>query len=92
MLLGSYEINEVKSANLPQKVATAFTAVTGELVGAEYQPIAYIGKQIVNGTNYCVLAVQKIITAKPETRLVKMIIHEELNGAVSLISISGIAL
>ena len=38
MLLGGYEIDEVKSANLPQKVATEFTAVTGELVGAEYQP------------------------------------------------------
>lgn len=92
MLLGSWNIDEIKSVNLPQKVASAFTAITGGLVGAEYQPVLYVGKQVVNGTNYCVLALQTLITANPEKRLVKMIINVAADGSTSLVSVSGIAL
>lgn len=91
-LLGAWNIDEMKSVNLPQKVQSAFTAVTGELVGADYQPVLYVGRQIVNGTNYCVFAIQTLVTAKPEKRLVKMIIHEAIDGAASLVSVSGVAL
>lgn len=90
--LGSWDIGEIKGVNLPQKAASAFTAVTGELVGADYQPVLYVGKQIVNGTNYCIFAIQTIISAKPEKRLVKMIINEALDGSASLVSIGGVAL
>ena len=55
MLLGGWNLDEVKGCNLPQKVQSAFTAVTSELVGADYEPIAYLGSQQVNGINYRVL-------------------------------------
>ena len=45
MTLGGWNLDEVKGTALPQKVQTAFTAVTSELVGAEYEPIAYLGSQ-----------------------------------------------
>lgn len=90
--LGSWDISEIKGCNLPQKVQSAFTAVTGELVGADYQPVLYVGSQVVNGTNYCILAVQTIITAEPEKRLVKVIINVSSNGKASLVSVSGIAI
>ena len=92
MILGGWNIDEVKGCNLPQKVQSAFTAVTGELTGADYEPICYLGSQIVNGTNYRVLAIQKLITPEGEKRIVKMIIHEELDGSVRLVSVSGLAL
>ena len=91
-MLGEWDISEIKSTNLPQKVASAFTAVTGELVGADYQPVLYVGKQIVNGTNYCILAVQRLVIPNGEKRLVKMIINEASDGKASLVSVSGIAL
>ena len=90
--LGSWDISEIKGCNLPQKAQSAFTAVTGELVGADYQPVLYVGSQVVNGTNYCILAVQTIITAEPEKRLVKVIINVSSNGKASLVSVSGIAI
>jgi len=90
--LGSWDISEIKGCNLPQKAQSAFTAVTGELVGADYQPVLYVGSQLVNGTNYCILAVQTIITAEPEKRLVKVIINVSSNGKASLVSVSGIAI
>lgn len=92
MTLGGWNLEEVKGTALPQKVQSAFTAVTSELVGADYEPIAYLGNQTVNGTNYRVLALQKLVAQNTEKRLVKMIIHEELDGSVRLVSVSGIAL
>ena len=91
-MFGEWNIDEIKSVNLPQKVASAFTSVTGGLVGAEYIPVLYVGKQLVNGTNYCLIAVQTIITAKPEKRLVKMVISVAEDGVASLVSVSGIAI
>ena len=91
-VLGSWNIDEMKSVNLPQKAQSAFTAITGGLVGAEYMPVLYVGSQLVNGTNYCILALQTLITQNPEKRLVKMIINVSANGTASLVSVSGIAL
>lgn len=90
--LGSWNIDDLKGVNLPQKAQSAFTAVTGSLTGADYQPVLYVGSQLVNGTNYCILAVQRLVTPKGETRLVKMIINVALDGAASLVSVSGIEL
>lgn len=91
-VLGGWNIDEMKGCNLPQKAQSAFTAVTGGLVGADYQPVLYVGSQVVNGVNYCILAKQTIITATPEYRLVKVIVNVSPNGTPSLVSISGIAL
>lgn len=92
MIFGGWNLDDVKGCNLPQKVQSAFTAVTSELVGADYEPIAYLGSQQVNGMNYRVLCLQKLIVPNAEKRIAKMIIHEELDGSVRLVSISGVAL
>ena len=42
-VLGGWNIDEMKGVNLPQKAQSAFTAVTGSLVGADYQPVLYVG-------------------------------------------------
>ncbi len=91
-LLGGWNLEEIKGCNLPQKVQSAFTAITGEMTGADYEPIAYLGSQVVDGTNYRVLALQKLVVPNSEKRIVKMIIHEELDGSVRLVSVSGVAL
>lgn len=92
MILGGWNLDDVKGCNLPQKVQTAFLAVTGGITGIDYEPIAYLGSQTVNGTNYRLLALQRTVTANPETKLVKMIIHEALDGTANLESVSRAAL
>ena len=92
MILGGWNLDEVKGCNLPQKVQSAFTAVTGDMTGADYEPIAYLGSQIVNGVNYRIIAIQRLVIPDSQPRIVKMIIHEEADGSVSLVSVSGIAL
>ena len=92
MILGGWNLDEVKGCNLPQKVQTDFTAVTSELVGADYEPIAYLGSQQVNGTNYRILALQRTVAIDAEKKIVKMIINEAVDGSVRLVSVSGVAL
>lgn len=92
MVLGGWNLDEVKGCNLPQKVQTAFTSVTSELVGADYEPIAYLGSQMVNGTNYRILALMRTITSNAEKKIVRMIINEAPDGSVRLVSVSGAAL
>ena len=65
----------MKGCNLPQKAQTAFTAVTSKIVGVDYEPITYLGSHQVNGTNYRILAFQRIVALNSEKKIVKMIIH-----------------
>ena len=91
-LLGGWDISELKGCNLPQKAQSAFTGATMDLVGADYQPVLYVGSQQVNGTNYCILALQTLMVANSKKRLVKMVIHEALDGTCKLLSVSPINL
>ena len=91
-LLGGWNLDEVKGCNLPQKVQSDFIAVTGELVGADYEPIAYLGSQAANGINYRILALQSVVAPNTEKHFVKMIINEAPDGSVRLVSVGGIAL
>ena len=91
-VLGGWNLDEIKGCNLPQKVQTDFTAVTSELVGAEYEPIAYLGSQVANGINYRILALQTMVIPNAEKKLVRMIINEASDGSVRLVSVSGVAL
>ena len=92
MILDGWNLDEVKGCNLPQNVQSAFTGVTSELVGADYEPIAYLGSQQVNGTNYRILALMRAVAPNAEKKLVKMIINEAPDGLVRLVSVSGAAL
>ena len=88
--LGGWDISALKPCNLPQKAASAFANVLGGLTGAEYVPVLYVGSQLVHGTNHCIIALQTIIAATPEKRLVKLIINEAPDNTGSLVSVSGI--
>lgn len=75
-MTGSWEVN-VSIDGMPEKVATAFTNLTTELVGAEYTPIAYLGSQIVNGINHAVLAEQLITNGRDTKNIVLLIFNEK---------------
>lgn len=73
---GSWKV-EVKVGAMPQKVVTAFSKFQENLVGAEYEPIAYLGSQVVNGINHAILAKQIITTGKDSENLVVLIFNEK---------------
>ena len=89
-MTGTWNVNVVTSG-MPQKVATAFSALGEQLVGAEYEPIAYLGSQLVNGTNHAVLAKQIITTGRDTTNVVVIVFNEKPNAMeATLVSIDRI--
>lgn len=89
-MLGNWKIN-VNTSGMPQKVATAFANLNTELIGSEYEFIAYLGSQEVNGTNHAVLATQVITTGRDTKNIVVLIFNEKPNENVAtLVSIDRV--
>ena len=88
MKMGSWDI-AVEIGKMPQKVASAFSAVSESLVGAEYEAIAYLGSQVVNGVNHAVLAKQVIVTGRDSENIVVLIFNEK-GDDVTLVSIERV--
>lgn len=80
-MIGSWNV-DVTVGGMPEKVATAFGKLN-EMVGCDYSPIAYLGSQIVNGTNYAVLAEQTVLTGK-DTENIVLVIFNEKPGDIDL--------
>ena len=91
-LIGGWNIDDVKTCNLPQKAQSAFTAVMSEIVGADYEPVAYLGSQLVNGTNYRILAIKTPVVPNGEKSFVKIVVNEGIDSSTRLVSISRAAL
>lgn len=75
MVFGGIQLAQFKDVALPQEVATAFFAVTAQLIGATYTPVLYVGSQLVNGTNYYVLAERAIVVPNAPKSLVCVVIN-----------------
>jgi hypothetical protein len=76
MLAGGYKVDIAVGA-LPQKVATYGMEVLNDLVGAKYEPVAYLGSQVVNGINHAILTVQTLVTASPVKSLRVVVLNEK---------------
>ena len=75
-MLGAWTV-DVSVGAMPEKVATAVSALSEQLIGAEYKPIAYLGSQLVNGVNHAVLAEQTILSGKDTKNVVVLIFNEK---------------
>ena len=88
MNLGGWNI-DVNTHGMPQVVASAMANL--EILGATYESIAYLGSQLVNGTNHAVLAEQIITTGRDTKNIVLMIFNEKPNDMeATLVSIDRI--
>ena len=72
---------------MPQKAASAWSAIEGGLVGASYKPLVYVGSQQVKGVNHWFIAEQTLMTATPEKKIVTLAINE-FNGIYAVIPTS----
>lgn len=76
MNTGNWKI-DVNVNGMPQKIATAFEKLKETLVGADYEFIAYLGSQEVNGINHAVLAKQIVTTGRDSCNIVVLIFNEK---------------
>jgi hypothetical protein len=73
--LGGWDLCSVPANTLPEQVATAVVAINMNLFGASYYPIRLVGTQVVNGTNYLLIAKEVQATQTKNTNIVMLTIN-----------------
>jgi hypothetical protein len=81
-----------EGVKLEDKIQNLFDNTAKKMVGISYSPIAVLGKQIVSGTNYAVLAYGKLSTADATTGVYLLTLNEDLKGNQKVVSSSYIDL
>ena len=79
MLLGGWE--KVDSPVITEEMAALVEKASANLTGAKYTPVAYLGRQIVSGTNYLILC-RTVSTVDPDAVETYMFVtvYENLEG------------
>ena len=90
-----WELAGMQSCGMLEKVAFGFTEVTHALVGTEYVPVLYVGKQVVHGMNHMIICKQTLAVQGATEHLVKMVLNQNVDdgslvGKWSIVSIEGI--
>jgi hypothetical protein len=92
-MTGGWNI-DVNKGTLPEKVATGFVEVFADMDGATYEPLIYVGSQVVNGINHAIVAKQTLVTNPPVDAIVLIILNEKpidpIKSKFSVVSIEPI--
>ena len=93
--IGGWELAEMQSCSMPEKVASGFSEVTHALVGARYVPVLYVGTQMVHGMNHMIICKQTLAVQGATEHLVNMVLNQNVDdgsivGKWSLVSIEQI--
>ena len=93
--IGGWELVEMQTCSLPEKVASGFTEATKAMVGARYVPVLYVGTQVVHGMNHMIICKQILSVQGATEHLVNMVLNQNVDdgsivGAWSVISIEQI--
>ena len=73
--LGGYEVNV--TTDIPVEAMKAFEESIKTLVGTKYEPIAYLGSQVVNGVNYKLMVTAEAVTKDPVKKLAVMTVNRK---------------
>ena len=60
------------------------------LTGADYEPVAYLGSQVVAGTNYCILCKITPVVPNAEPSYSLVYVYEDLDGKCEITSYQDI--
>ena len=92
-LAGGWTVNEEDTAMAanPDAQAALEKALEG-LVGANYEPIACLGTQVVAGTNYCILCRITPVVPNPSSHFALVYVYRALDGTAKLLDVQDLAL
>jgi len=87
-LMGGWSVAE--DTAITEENKAIFAKGMEKLVGVHYEPVAYLGSQLVAGTNHCFLCKATVIypNAVPTWKLVYL--YEDLKGEVSVLNIADL--
>lgn len=89
-IAGGWRYTEDPEAD--DNVTEVVDKATGKFLGAEYEPVAYIGSQVVAGMNHAVLCRVTAVSPDAESGYALVYIYEDLNGGVEVLEINEISL
>lgn len=75
------------TAEIPKEAFEAYDAATAQFVGNDLHPMAYLGSQVVEGTNYAFLCHSSLVTAEPVTSIQVVTVYEDLEGNCEILNI-----
>jgi hypothetical protein len=89
VLVGGWE--EPETPVLTDEAKAALTKASGTLTGAEYEPVALLGEQIVAGTNYMILCKATPTVPNAESYYIIVTVYADLNGGAEIVNAIGFA-
>ena len=81
-----------ESSEITSEIKTMFEDMANKDVNETYEPVAYIGSQVVAGTNHAVLCKVISNTVAGKTSLAIVYVYEDLNGKCQITSTEAIEL
>lgn len=85
-ILGGWTKADVVSLTVEQQ--ELLQKATESLLGAKYIPVAFLGSQLVSGTNYALLCRVSPVTADPVETYAIVKLYKDLSGNVSLLDVT----
>lgn len=93
MLDGGFAANRGKFAISKNKtVYSAFKKAMEGLTGVSYKPVAYLGKQVVAGSNYLILCRSRVVYPGAPFEWSLVTVNKALDGSVSIVDINTLEL
>lgn len=90
-IAGGWEINQGKLSLADNPEAKeAFEKATEELAGYEYEAVAFLGSQVVQGTNYSYLCKGTPVYPDAESEYLIVNVYEDLEGNTELTGTKGL--
>ena len=69
-----------------QERSELFEKALGGMVGVDYTPVAYLGSQVVAGTNHCFLCLSRVVIPDAIPKYVLVFIYEDLQGKAEIMN------
>lgn len=77
-MMGGWQ--QAESPEVTDDIAEAFSKAAEKLLGVDYEPIAVLSRQVVSGTNYCILCESKVVAPDTETEYSIAYLYVDLQG------------
>ena len=87
VLLGGWQ--DVDSPVIPAEVQAAFDKAMEGFTGSSYIPVAYLGRQVVSGTNYMLFCRQKMVVPDAVETYAFVTVYKDLQGNATITDVIG---
>lgn len=84
-MVGGWSVAE--SPEITEEVQALMDKATEGLLGVNYTPVAYLGSQLVAGTNHCILCRAGTVYPGAQPYYALVYLYEDLSGGVEVLDI-----